>query len=93
MRITLLTCISRIAFPAIYQALFTYFLLLSWKTHFSSLLAVSLLGAVGILLTASMNLRFVLSPARSAGRRLLTAPLLNMMFLPAVQFLAATLLS
>jgi len=80
---------SRVAFPAFYQSLFTYFLLLATVGSNYRQEAIILLAILGIPLTARVNFLLVRQRNKRLSRWLFSNAWMLTMILPIVQMLFA----
>ncbi len=78
---------SKVAFPAIYQGLFTYFLLLGMGGSMLLQGLILLLAGVGIPATACLNWCCAGFSRYRARRSALSRPLLTTIMLPMVQLI------
>jgi hypothetical protein len=84
---------SRVAFPAFYQSLFTYFLLLATLGSNYRQEAIIVLAIVGIPLTARVNFLLVRERNKRLSRWLFSNAWMVTMILPIFQVLFAVFVS
>ena len=84
---------SRVAFPAFYQSLFTYFILLATIGNNDSQEAIVALAVIGIPLTARVNFLLVRERRKWLNGWLFSQGWILTTILPLVQLLLAALVS